>query len=71
LERVAKALGVTVQAVENFNDEAILNIISNTFNDESTQNYNCTFNPLDKVVELYERLLQSEREKIEILRGTK
>ena len=26
------------------------------------------FNPLDKIVELYERLLQSEREKIELLK---
>ena len=26
-------------------------------------------NPLDKIVELYERLLQSEREKIELLKN--
>jgi hypothetical protein len=26
-----------------------------------------TFNPLDKVVELYERLVQSEKEKVEYL----
>jgi len=43
----------------------------NTFNDNSTgafNNFNCTFNPIDKVVELYERLLASEREKIELLK---
>lgn len=27
----------------------------------------CTFNPLDKVVELYERLVQAEKEKVEYL----
>ncbi len=25
--------------------------------------HNCTFNPLDKVVELYERLVQAEKDK--------
>jgi len=28
---------------------------------------NATFNPLDKVIELYERLVQAEREKVEYL----
>ena len=27
----------------------------------------CTFNPLDKVVELYERLVQAEKDKVEYL----
>ena len=32
-----------------------------------TVNYECTFNPLDKVVELYERLVQAEKDKVEYL----
>jgi len=39
----------------------------NTFN-QSQGNFginNCTFNPLDKVVELYERLVQAEKDKLE------
>lgn len=73
LEKIAKALQVPVEAIKNFNEEAVLNVISNTFtsNDSSTLNaINMpSFNPIDKVVELYERLLASEREKIELLKG--
>ena len=76
LVEVAKALGVTVEAIKNFSEESMINYF-NTFN-ESPNNYfglnNCTFNPLDKLMEtveenknLYERLLQSEKEKIEYL----
>lgn len=71
LDRVAKALGVPADAIKNFNEEAVINIISSTFNDEASaysNNYKCTFNPLEKVVELYERLLQSEKEKVELLK---
>ena len=77
LEKIAKVLGVTSDAIKNFNEEAIVNIIVNSFSDfkdnASGINYNCdlNFNPIDKLVELYERLLQSEREKIEILKGNK
>jgi transcriptional regulator with XRE-family HTH domain len=72
LEEIAKALGVTVEGIKSFNEETVLNIISNTFtsNDSSTINainVQTTFNPMDKVVELYERLLQAEKEKIAYL----
>ena len=30
-------------------------------------NYNCTFNPIEKIVELYERLVQAEKDKVEYL----
>ena len=71
LEKVAKALGVTAAGIKSFNEEAIFNIISNTFTDNSSNNNNylCTINPLDKIIELYERLLASEREKNELLKG--
>jgi transcriptional regulator with XRE-family HTH domain len=81
LEKIAKALGVTGDAIRNFSEEAVTNYF-NTFNDSSvnqgavgSNNFNCTFNPLDKLLEvieenkkLYERLLDSEREKVEMLR---
>jgi transcriptional regulator with XRE-family HTH domain len=73
LAKIAKVLGVLPDAIKNFSDEAALNYF-NTFNDNSTgafNNFNCTFNPIDKVVELYERLLQSEREKVELLKNQK
>jgi len=72
LIEIAKALGVSVEAIKNFSEEAVFNIIGNTIQDNgtlstTTGNYNCTFNPLDKVVELYERLVQAEKDKVEYL----
>ncbi|MFH7017628.1 helix-turn-helix domain-containing protein [Flavobacterium sp. FlaQc-47] len=65
LEQIAKALGVTVEAIENFSEESIINYF-NTFNESVSgsfiTNNSCTFNPLDKVVELYERLVIAEKE---------
>lgn len=71
LEKIAVILGVLPDAIRNFSDEAALNYF-NSFNDNSTgafNNFNCNFNPIDKVVELYERLLASEREKNELLKS--
>lgn len=79
LEKVAEALKVSPETIKNFNEEAAVNVVSNTFSshDNSTLHavsYQCTFNPLDKLIEvleenkkLYERLLQSEKEKVEML----
>ncbi|MFH7016377.1 helix-turn-helix domain-containing protein [Flavobacterium sp. FlaQc-47] len=73
LKLVAKALGISVEAIKNFSEESVFNYF-NTFNDNSQGtignhdgNYHCTFNPLDKVVELYERLVQAEKDKNEYL----
>ena len=72
LEKVAKALKVSPEAISNFNEEEAINVISTTFtsHDNSTSiAYQSTlnFNPVDKLVELYEALLKSEREKIVFL----
>ncbi|MCF1713321.1 XRE family transcriptional regulator [Flavihumibacter sp. RY-1] len=77
LDDVARALKIPVDAIKNFDEEAAISIVANTFTDESVayvENYKCTFNPLDKWAEeiavnrkLYERLLQAEKEKIELL----
>ncbi len=67
LGKVAKVLGVTSQAIKSFTEDAIINY----FHDQNSFNFQCTFNPLDKVMELYERLLQAEREKNEMLKGGK
>ena len=76
LKAIAEVLGVTTEAIKNFSDEAVLNIIGNTYHvdNSSAVNYGCTFNPLDKLVEayeenkkLYERLVQAEKDKVEYL----
>lgn len=71
LIEIAKALGVSVEAIENFSDEGVINYF-NSFNNNvvttgSIFATNCTFNPLDKVVELYERLVQAEKDKVAYL----
>ena len=72
LEQVARVLKVPVEAIKNFDEEAAIVNIQNNYEGSNNQganmNYRCTFNPLDKVVELYERLLASEKEKVELLK---
>jgi len=79
LEQVAKVLKVPVEVITNLDEETAVNVISNNFNshDSSTLNainYHCTFNPLDELLKqieenkkLYERLLQAEKEKVDLL----
>ena len=74
LEQIAKVLKVPAEAIRNFDEEAaIFNIQHNyegsTLNHSSNYQYNYqpTFNPIDKIVELYEALVKSEREKIELM----
>lgn len=82
ISQVATALKIPENAIKNFNEESAINFISNTFSDfkdnSSGINVNCTstFNAIDRLMEsieenrkLYERLLQSEQEKIEILKA--
>ena len=69
---IAEVLGVSAEAIKNYSDETVLNNIQNNYegsviNSGPTVNHNCTFNPLDKVVELYERLVQAEKDKVEYL----
>ena len=71
LEQIARVLKVPVEAIKNFDEEKAVHIISNTFNDSSILNginYNPTFNTIDKIVELYEALVKSEREKVELMK---
>ncbi|MEO3405481.1 helix-turn-helix transcriptional regulator [Mucilaginibacter sp. CAU 1740] len=81
LNQVAAILKVPVDAIKNLDEDKAVNIIANTFTDfkdnASAINTNCSlhFNPIEKIVSLYdekvallERLLESEREKVEMLR---
>jgi transcriptional regulator with XRE-family HTH domain len=77
LNRIAEALGVSVETIKNFSDEAVFNIIGNTVTNHDNSalfQFHPTFNPIDKLIEsydenkkLYERLLESEKEKISYL----
>ena len=81
LEQVAKVLKVPVEAIKNFDEETAIYNIQNNYEGSNSgvenvavQNYQCTFNPIDRLIEaleenkkLYERLLQSEKEKVALL----
>jgi transcriptional regulator with XRE-family HTH domain len=78
LIEVAKALGVSVEAIKNFTEEGMINYFASFYDNSSNSGAihanHCTFHPLDKMMEivdenrkLYERLLQSEKDKNEYL----
>ncbi|MDP9081316.1 MAG: helix-turn-helix domain-containing protein [Bacteroidota bacterium] len=81
LTQVAAILKVPVEAIKNFDEEKAIHNIQNNYDNAvihggPTVNYNCTFNPIEKLIELfeenkklYERLLASEREKVELLKN--
>lgn len=67
LEKIAKALGVTPETIKEFNEETTF---QNNIYDQNNTVINYNFNPIEKIVqlydekiELYEELLKSEREK--------
>lgn len=78
LRQVAEILKVPAEAIKSFSEEAAINIISSTLHDNAGSiNNHCSlvFNPIEKWVEaldenkkLYERLLESEKEKVELLK---
>ncbi len=78
LKQIAAALDLTVEAIKDFNEEGYFNNYNShhTFNDSSSMNnnFNCTFNPIDKIMELvdenkklYQQLLKEKETVIEIL----
>lgn len=77
LRQISAALKIPVEAFQNFDEEQAVNIISNTFNDQSNgYNYYPTFNinPTEKWIEALEEikrlnleLLKSKDEHIKVL----
>ena len=72
LTDIAKVLGVSPEVIKNFSEEAAINNFNNFYDNSqgTVGNHHCTFNPLDKLIEiveenkkLYERLLQAEKDK--------
>ena len=72
LTQVAEIFKIPVEAIENLDEEQAVNIIANTFDNGSIGyqgNQNCTFHPIDKLVQLheekialYERMLKEKDE---------
>ncbi|GAB2811104.1 helix-turn-helix domain-containing protein [Ferruginibacter profundus] len=75
LQRVSGVLKIPVEAIQNFDEEAAVNVIANTFNctdfkdNSSVVNINPVFDPIEKLVKLheekialYERMLKEKDE---------
>ena len=80
LEKIASVLGVSAEAIKNYSDEAVIYNIQNNYEGSNNHGANIghqfNFNPIEKLVELfeenkslYERLLKSEQEKVELLKN--
>ena len=82
MEKISAILKVPVELIKNYDEEKTIMNIQHNYEGANPsannvflgQNYSCTFNPLDKLMEvvdenkkLYERLLESEKEKNELL----
>ncbi|WP_291143129.1 XRE family transcriptional regulator [Flavobacterium sp. UBA7680] len=77
LKQISAVLKIPVEAFQNFDEEQAINIISNTFNDQSNgYNYYPTFNinPIEKWIEALEEikrlnleLLKTKDEHIKVL----
>jgi len=72
LDQISQALKIPVEAFQNFDEEQAVNVIANTFGNNSIgyqRNDNPTFNPIDQVLKihdekiaLYERMLKEKDE---------
>ena len=79
LDQVARILNVPTEAIKNFDEETAIHNIQNNYDNSvihagPTVNFQCTFNPVEKWIQameenksLYERLLKSEQEKVQLL----
>ncbi|MDR2233137.1 MAG: helix-turn-helix transcriptional regulator [Tannerella sp.] len=70
LQKIAMELKIPVDLIKNFSEESAIKVMSNEFKDNSSVNcqYKCTINPIERVVELYERMLKDKDEQIKELK---
>lgn len=78
IKEIAKALGVTEEGLKKFNEETVLyntiNFYENCGVSTSAVSNTHTFNnnfPLEKTIEMFEKLLKKESEKFEMVKRAK
>jgi len=78
IKDVAKALGVTEEGLKSFHEEHVLYNTNNIYENcgvtaTAVNAYTETFNnfPIEKTIEMFEKLLQKEREKFETVKRAK
>jgi len=69
LETYSKILNIPVEAIKKFSKDKVVNIIATTFTNTNHDNsafiqHNPVFNPIDKIVELFEKEVARLKEEI-------
>ena len=75
LQKISKVLNIPAEVFQNFEEEQAVNVIANTYSFQDFKDhavasgfsYQPSFNPIDKIVELYERMIQQQKEMIDKL----
>jgi len=75
LQKIFKVLNIPAEVFQNFEEEQAVNVIANTYSFQDFKDhavasgfsYQPSFNPIDKIVELYERMIQQQKEMIDKL----
>ncbi|WP_197464718.1 hypothetical protein [Sphingobacterium populi] len=75
LAPIAIILKVPTEAIQYLDDDSAIRIIANTFSQQEESpsttaqaiHYPPTFNPFDKMVELYERIIEQQQQTIDKL----
>jgi len=75
LQKISEILHIPVEAFQNFDEEQAVNVIANTYSFQDFKDhavasgfsYQPSFNPIDKMIELYERMIQQQKEMIDKL----
>lgn len=64
LQVIAPILNVTPEIIKSFDPESMWSVFgaNSTYHDNASvvQNFQCTFNPIDKLVEVYDELLRQK-----------
>jgi transcriptional regulator with XRE-family HTH domain len=66
LELISKVFNISIEAIENFREDMLFNNINNS---HGCNNINYQFQSIDKIVELYERLLKEKDEVISLYKS--
>lgn len=73
LHKIANALNINPQIIKQFDEQHAFYNVDNTPTNVASSNsafgIRQAFSPIDKVVELYQRLLASEKEKLELIKS--
>jgi len=69
VEKVAKEMNISAELIKNFDERDTIHFVLSTFHDNSNSVLsNPKINPIDKIIELYERIIYEKNEEIDLLK---